>query len=970
MTSTPEKEEVGLSSWPMSKSYPATSTNVEKEARKIMKTLTTRKRNTEVVLKTEEEHLTDPEETWSERVSCLIPDCCAPLPEISNDDVDEVDGLAEDVLRPLVKLVFLKILLVDIGISLGDVVTDLLQGLSLVFDQDWNVQWNTYHYGLGVLGVMWLPGLVALLHHASGEARYTLLPVGRHWLVTFSMAILVFLCFPLLPTFFYFRVLTAKKRFRTSYEKLLFLELEAKTNELKAIAGAIESPLELILLLWLLLRGILRLPWDQPLASSCVEDSLGRVACLPSLPVASIIFSLLSILKTLFDLNISPLLSRTQKRESVIKLQYSTQLMAQFCPFFVCNILLRTTAFAFIITFLDYWAVIPGVATVLLSVAHTGLVSYSSPREEEQSGLEGVDGPGSQDEASGGTEEVDGPALLWDGHQWISRSGALPAVRERDTRSSCSEEVESTVPSRPMPILLNSLLGLFLPVAYTPCGPQELQFPGKLKAEVKSQTRVQARTLRSQALLINCCTFTVVAAIYCLVTHTVSFNYRTNILSPWWFSLAFWYLLLMSVLSFFLSWTLESSCLEEEQEDQLQTAPILRQRSRHPTGESSRHSVHSASSQLVLEEQGPRNLHFRATLSAFLTVLVLAPSILGIVLFKMLPEDNHQLLHVQEGDGGVLLHLSHLTSLSPQWRGGQVPSSLLTGCDDPQRDFSDTMLLLNLSTSGCRTLYRRLAPGVFGAQPPRALIILDSGPETGWRLSSPSLPVDLGPDIPVFRARTVDWTKDWSVDKVSVIKGMLGNEEIKNKLSCSYHQKNIYIGNTNINYMGCKERKWLMESGRVFQKKCLLVTCSHNGVPCDESFDSETTVQCHKNIPSPQFLVSKNGETKVLPPHKMKFLNGESGDTCCSSESEYIQYFGQECEQALNVSGPNSNFSEQFASIPCSKDNLQYNMRFCKAVSLVCIVSKYSISVCGKINPINSCDINNLNCNAMKLFNE
>ena len=32
---------------------------------------------------------------------------------------EDVDGRAEDLLRPLVKLVFLKILLVDIGISLG-----------------------------------------------------------------------------------------------------------------------------------------------------------------------------------------------------------------------------------------------------------------------------------------------------------------------------------------------------------------------------------------------------------------------------------------------------------------------------------------------------------------------------------------------------------------------------------------------------------------------------------------------------------------------------------------------------------------------------------------------------------------------------------------------------------------------------------------------------------------------------------
>jgi hypothetical protein len=315
-------------------------------------------------------------------------------------------------------------------------------------------------------------------------------------------------------------------------------------------------------------------------------------------------------------------------------------------------------------------------------------------------------------------------------------------------------------------------------MAYTPTGLEEPQFQSGLKAQVRSIARVQARTLRSQALLINTCTFTVVVAIYCLVTQTTSFNYRTNILSPWWFSMGFWYLLLMSILSLLLSWVLELPCLEEEQEDQSQTAPILRQRSRHPTGESSCHSVHSASSHLVLEEQGPGNLKFRTAVSALLTLFVLAPSVIGFVLFKTLPEDNHQLLQVQEGEGGVLLHLTHLTSLNPRWNGEEVASSLLTGCDDLQRDHRDTVLLLNLSSSGCRTLHRRLAPGVFGARPPRALVILDSGPETGWRLSSPPLTVNLGPDLPVFRARTVDWSQDWSSSRVSVVRGDPGSVEV------------------------------------------------------------------------------------------------------------------------------------------------------------------------------------------------
>ena len=41
----------------------------------------------------------------------------------------------------------------------GSLTTRLVQkDQSLVFDADWNLQWGTYHYGVGVLSIMWLPG--------------------------------------------------------------------------------------------------------------------------------------------------------------------------------------------------------------------------------------------------------------------------------------------------------------------------------------------------------------------------------------------------------------------------------------------------------------------------------------------------------------------------------------------------------------------------------------------------------------------------------------------------------------------------------------------------------------------------------------------------------------------------------------------------------------------------------------------
>ena len=86
-----------------------------------------------------------------------------------------------------------------------------------------------------------------------------------------------------------------------------YREVERKAHEIKSLTSSVEAPLQLTLVLYLMLRGILSLPWNEPMSSSCIQDNLGRVACLPSIPMLSITFSVLSILKAMFDLNVHPL---------------------------------------------------------------------------------------------------------------------------------------------------------------------------------------------------------------------------------------------------------------------------------------------------------------------------------------------------------------------------------------------------------------------------------------------------------------------------------------------------------------------------------------------------------------------------------------------------------------------------------------------------------------------------------------
>ena len=178
--------------------------------------------------------------------------------EAGNDNekasVDEVDGSrADKLLNSLKRLMFLKILIVDIGISAGDAITDILQGLNLIFDDSWNIS-RTAVYGVAVLATSWLPSLVTLLHLGlsyRGSSLYRNVNKNKVFILTLSFVIF----FPLVPTILYIDVLFRKLRRDTNKEKLSYMEHEQRANQVKSIAGVIESPIQLVLLYWLMLQG-------------------------------------------------------------------------------------------------------------------------------------------------------------------------------------------------------------------------------------------------------------------------------------------------------------------------------------------------------------------------------------------------------------------------------------------------------------------------------------------------------------------------------------------------------------------------------------------------------------------------------------------------------------------------------------------------------------------------------------------
>ena len=74
------------------------------------------------------------------------------------------------------QLAILKLILFDLAVSFGDVVTDILQGVYLICWYNergkWRLKEDTWHYGLWVLIVCWVPGLVCVMHIITHHRSY------------------------------------------------------------------------------------------------------------------------------------------------------------------------------------------------------------------------------------------------------------------------------------------------------------------------------------------------------------------------------------------------------------------------------------------------------------------------------------------------------------------------------------------------------------------------------------------------------------------------------------------------------------------------------------------------------------------------------------------------------------------------------------------------------------------------------
>ena len=310
-----------------------------------------------------------------------------------------------------------------------------------------------------VLGFMWIPFLPLFIHRwyiQNYKQR-----CEESYIVSFIKWSFFLLFFPLVPSLRNIKTLFIKRKFKSSQKRMQYLKYEHETNEIKSISGAIESPLQLILMIYMMLRrGLLKLPWNESLSSSCVEDSLGRIACLPSIPTLSMVFSVLSIIKSIYDLNLYPVVSADINSLTKYKILLSEVLIS--FPYYLANVMFRIISYVYIIIYIDFWAFIPGTILYILNAAILVIKQpISGNNFENNTGA----GELQSENPISDKEYPDKKTLIWDGKEWISKS-----IEDlKDFEENNPEDISVTTDETAMenhiysPVFINSIVAYFLP---------------------------------------------------------------------------------------------------------------------------------------------------------------------------------------------------------------------------------------------------------------------------------------------------------------------------------------------------------------------------------------------------------------------------------------------------------------------------------------------------------------------------
>ena len=124
-----------------------------------------------------------------------------------------------------------------------------------------------------------------------------------------------------------------------------------------SISGCVEAPIQLVMNTFLVMKGILGIPWWKSTETKLATDAVGNEFTFYSIPLWTLIFSIIDIMKCTVLTNIFNVYIGKISSWAIFK-KYVNLIFGQL-PFFLHAILFRVLSYSFLVLFLNYSSIVP-----------------------------------------------------------------------------------------------------------------------------------------------------------------------------------------------------------------------------------------------------------------------------------------------------------------------------------------------------------------------------------------------------------------------------------------------------------------------------------------------------------------------------------------------------------------------------------------------------------------------------------
>ena len=300
-------------------------------------------------------------------------------------------------MQSLSKSTFLRFLLVDIGFTVLLLVVSSLLARNLILNN------STQSYGIWILLTLWAPSIIIIPH----ELYYKLCLTKS--MNTAAMLIVGIFFFPIIPIIM--AVMITNTKSNQEYVNRFLLVQDYR--------HIITSCMNIIIVLLLIFRGIIKFEEEK-----CLTQELGGPTCVS--PVL-VIFAVLSAFILIFSCSS---LSMKQKPLNRGTRDIFSEMI--YLIFLLSDAVTSIVSIAFIINYIEHWAIIPTMFIIILNVIIYSAQSDFQPAESEDM----LNGPNKTNAPS---------TLIWNGFDWISQQKENSHKAEFEDSHTVSDENISVI---------------------------------------------------------------------------------------------------------------------------------------------------------------------------------------------------------------------------------------------------------------------------------------------------------------------------------------------------------------------------------------------------------------------------------------------------------------------------------------------------------------------------------------------